>query len=70
MATTALARRSRATRPVSLVALFLRSIGLHRQRKQLARLDDRLLRDIGLTAAEAAQEAARPAWDVPDQWRQ
>jgi uncharacterized protein YjiS (DUF1127 family) len=33
-----------------------------RQRRALARLDDRLLRDIGVTAADAAAEAAKPFW--------
>lgn len=40
-----------------------------RQRQQLARLDDALLRDIGLTRAEALGEAERPLWDVPQAWR-
>ena len=33
-----------------------------RQRRALAELDDRLLRDIGLTRAEAMQECANPFW--------
>ena len=33
-----------------------------RQRKALAELDDRLLRDIGITRTEARKEAARPFW--------
>ena len=43
---------------------------LRRQRARLAGLDDRMLRDIGLDRAEAAAEAARPAWDAPRHWRQ
>ncbi|MDZ4313036.1 MAG: DUF1127 domain-containing protein [Cypionkella sp.] len=39
-----------------------------RQRAQLARLDDAMLADIGVTPREAATEAARPAWDVPSNW--
>lgn len=39
-----------------------------RQRAQLARLDDKLLADIGVTPRQAATEAARPAWDVPSTW--
>lgn len=39
-----------------------------RQRAQLARLDAALLADIGVTARQAAAEAARPAWDVPSNW--
>jgi uncharacterized protein YjiS (DUF1127 family) len=33
-----------------------------RQRGQLARLDLRLLRDIGITAAEAERECNKPFW--------
>ncbi|WP_267964413.1 DUF1127 domain-containing protein, partial [Rhodovulum sulfidophilum] len=31
-------------------------------------LDDRQLRDIGLTAEQARAEARRSAWDVPQSW--
>jgi uncharacterized protein YjiS (DUF1127 family) len=33
-----------------------------RQRRALAELDDRLLRDIGLTRDQARQECANPFW--------
>lgn len=33
-----------------------------RQRRALSELDDRLLRDIGLTREEALQECANPFW--------
>jgi len=33
-----------------------------RQRHDLALLDDRLLRDIGLTRSEAAREWRKPFW--------
>lgn len=33
-----------------------------RQRRALARLDDRLLRDIGITRAEANREINKPFW--------
>ncbi|SBW01940.1 hypothetical protein KL86APRO_11512 [uncultured Alphaproteobacteria bacterium] len=32
------------------------------QRRDLAELDDRALRDIGRSRAEAAEEAAKPFW--------
>lgn len=32
------------------------------QRRQLARLDNHLLKDIGVTRPEAAREAAKPFW--------
>jgi uncharacterized protein YjiS (DUF1127 family) len=34
------------------------------ERRRLRELDPRLLRDIGLTPAEADREAYRPFWDV------
>lgn len=33
-----------------------------RQRRHLLQLDDRLLKDIGLTRADVAREAAKPFW--------
>jgi uncharacterized protein YjiS (DUF1127 family) len=42
---------------------------LARSRKGLARLDAHLLRDIGLTSAEAQAEADRPVWDAPSHWK-
>lgn len=39
---------------------------VRRERQMLASLDDRMLKDIGLTRADANLEAARPSWDVPD----
>jgi uncharacterized protein YjiS (DUF1127 family) len=44
-------------------------LGSARERRGLARLDDHLLRDIGVTRQEADREATRPVWDVPDHWR-
>jgi uncharacterized protein YjiS (DUF1127 family) len=35
-----------------------------RQRQQLALMDDRLLRDLGLTRADVAIESAKPFWRV------
>jgi uncharacterized protein YjiS (DUF1127 family) len=61
-----------ATTPPGLHIPTLR--GLHvmlstaRQRRHLARLDDHLLRDIGLSRAEAAAEAKRTMWDAPAHW--
>lgn len=34
----------------------------HQQRRQLARLDDRLLRDIGVDRATAELEISKPFW--------
>ncbi|WP_299659463.1 DUF1127 domain-containing protein [uncultured Ruegeria sp.] len=43
-------------------------LSLGRQRRALARLDDRALEDIGITRSEACAESARPIWDAPDSW--
>jgi len=43
-------------------------IAVRRQRRNLARLDDAALRDIGLTRDQAMSEARRPFWDVPGYW--
>jgi uncharacterized protein YjiS (DUF1127 family) len=63
-----------AFRPTSLrkanYIMHLRSaMALRRERRELRLLDDHLLRDIGLTRAEADKEAARPVWDAPNNWR-
>jgi uncharacterized protein YjiS (DUF1127 family) len=42
------------------IVLFL--MDRSRQRRALAELDDRLLRDIGLTRDQARQECANPFW--------
>lgn len=38
-----------------------------RQRRHLMKLDDRLLKDVGISRADAEREAARKFWDLPDQ---
>ncbi|KHL67845.1 hypothetical protein SF06_33700 [Pseudomonas flexibilis] len=38
---------------------------LHDQRHQLASLSDAMLKDIGLSRADAEREASRPFWDDP-----
>lgn len=35
-----------------------------RQRRRLAELDDRMLRDIGVTRTQVAAEAAKPWWTM------
>jgi uncharacterized protein YjiS (DUF1127 family) len=40
-----------------------------RQRGDLRRLDDRMLRDIGLSRADVEREAMRPFWDLPTHLR-
>lgn len=52
-----------------LIRTILRAPQVARQRRALAALDDHLLRDIGLTPAQASHEATRPGWDAPRHWR-
>ncbi|MBM9595323.1 DUF1127 domain-containing protein [Roseitranquillus sediminis] len=47
----------------------LAALALRRSRQTLAGADDHILRDVGLTRAEAEAEAARPIWDIPAWWR-
>jgi uncharacterized protein YjiS (DUF1127 family) len=50
---------------VWLVHVLLRWQELARQRRRLLSLDDRMLKDIGITRAEAMREGTRPFWDAP-----
>lgn len=52
-----------------LVTKISNRLALSKSRQRLARLDDHLLRDIGLTRPEAEAEAARTPWDAPPHWR-
>lgn len=44
-------------------------IALLRQRRALANLDQTRLNDLGISARDAACEAKKPIWDVPNHWR-
>lgn len=46
---------------VRLIVLWIETA---KGRRALARLDARLLRDIGIDPYDAAREARRPFWDV------
>ncbi|WP_425450320.1 DUF1127 domain-containing protein [Virgifigura deserti] len=69
---TALKKALRWTRHIELLAIargivegrpnIAGWIGRRAQRRALAALDDRLLRDIGKTRAEAMAEARKPFW--------
>lgn len=56
--------RAHRSRLITLIETWL---DLARERRTLAALDDRMLKDIGLNRAAAAQEARRPFWDVPEE---
>ena len=45
-----------------LVAWLGRSMRRSRGRSSLTELDDRLLRDIGISRAEARRESSKPFW--------
>lgn len=47
---------------VVAVEALLTRVELHRSRRQLAELDDRLLRDIGIDRARARYEADKGFW--------
>ncbi|MGG2397884.1 DUF1127 domain-containing protein [Pseudomonas sp. SH1-B] len=49
----------------SLWRMLRRWHQLARERRQLARLDGAALKDLGLSRADALQEAERPFWDDP-----
>ncbi|MDP3263027.1 MAG: DUF1127 domain-containing protein [Tabrizicola sp.] len=60
-------RQPKATRR-SPFELFRAALELRGQRAHLAKLDDHLLHDIGLTRDDAEAEARRPIWDPPSHW--
>ena len=62
----ALIRFSSLTR---LPARLMAAAALARSRRSLGRLDDHILRDIGLTRAEAEAEARQTSWDPPRHWK-
>jgi uncharacterized protein YjiS (DUF1127 family) len=47
-----------------LILILARWQELARQRRSLLSLDDRMLKDIGITRADATREGTRPFWDV------
>jgi uncharacterized protein YjiS (DUF1127 family) len=49
---------------VWLAFALLRWQELAQQRRRLLSLDDRMLKDIGITRAEAMREGTRPFWDA------
>jgi uncharacterized protein YjiS (DUF1127 family) len=54
--------------PTQLLARLRLALAARAQRRALARADDRLLDDIGISRDQALAEARRPVWDVPPTW--
>ncbi|MEM8978578.1 MAG: DUF1127 domain-containing protein [Pseudomonadota bacterium] len=48
---------------------FARALRLQKSRADLRGLSEAQLRDIGVSTEMAQEEAARPIWDVPANWR-
>jgi len=59
----------RLPRLPQLLMQLRQALALRRQRAHLLRLDDHILRDIGLTRDDALHEGTRPFWDAPTPWR-
>ncbi len=56
----------RSTRQPAAKATALKTyVSVWQQRRALARIDQTRLADMGITPAQAAEEAARPFWDLP-----
>ncbi|MCB5410287.1 DUF1127 domain-containing protein [Pseudogemmobacter sp. CC-YST710] len=47
----------------------MHAYSLSGQRRDLARLDARMLEDISVTPDQARRESSRAFWDAPDHWR-
>lgn len=69
MFTTTIARILPRRRSLGLIGKINLALSLRRERQRLALLDDRLLRDIGVSRREAEDEAARSVWEAPNRWR-
>lgn len=52
-----------------LLGRLLSVFDLRASRVRLGQLDSHMLRDIGISPEQAAQEAERPFWDAPQGWR-
>ena len=53
-------------RLTGFVAYVLACLDVARQRRRLRALDDRALKDIGISRADTFREAQRGFWDIPE----
>ena len=61
---TRLHRRPAAVPATDWLAFLAETLRAAATRRQLAEMDDRMLKDIGITRAEALEEANRAPWDL------
>lgn len=59
-------RRLRLPSATGMIRQFAHALQVHRERRALAALDDRMLKDIGLSRSTAHKEANRALFDVAD----
>jgi len=67
MTTTAYSATSVAARPsfgTGMVAFLVASAKRMKQRQELAELDERMLKDCGISKADQVREAGKPFWAV------
>ncbi|WP_157970880.1 DUF1127 domain-containing protein [Pseudogemmobacter bohemicus] len=62
-------RAGASRRPTGLLAGIADFLARRRQQRRLRMMEDYLLDDIGLSRAEAEQEAGRIHWEAPAHWR-
>ncbi len=57
--------RSIGQRLAQFVCYLVTCLDVARQRRRLQSLDERMLKDIGISSLDAHQEANRSFWDIP-----
>ena len=67
--TASITRPARQGSASDLLANVRHWLRVARSRRALATLDATQLEDLGISASEARNEAARPFWDAPSRWR-
>lgn len=67
--TASITRPARQGSAADLLTRITHWLNVARSRRALAALDATQLEDLGISASEAREEAARPFWDAPSRWR-
>ncbi len=55
-------------KPRSVLGTLGHMIAVARQRRHLRALDDRMLKDIGISRHDALAEGRQTIWNAPDHW--